>query len=134
MPQRLEADNGVLQGPNEEVMRCDECRHWKPDDELDWEATEVGFRECGAVRERWRITEDATKGWAWPGGPKVDWDSDAAAVAYKKAKTDALIAGKAYVQDGSEYRAELYTAPDFFCALFAPVDTQKLGENNAPDL
>lgn len=102
-------------------MRCSQCKHWKPDDGQDWEATRAGFRECSAVRERWRITEDAVGGFEkWPGGPGVDWENDAGALAYKKAQTDALKAHRAFVQDGSEYRAELYTAPDFFCALFDP--------------
>lgn len=90
-------------------MRCDGCRHWTEEPE-EWEAKAVGFRECRAVRERWRIQDDASSGIEWAG------EEDGA---YMQARRDALKAARAYVQDGSEYMAQLYTAPDFFCALWA---------------
>lgn len=91
-------------------MRCDECRHWKKESENEeWEAKMAGFGECLGVRERWRIQDEATK--------NLEWD-DAEDGAYMKAQREALQAARAYVQDGSQYRAELFTAPDFFCALW----------------
>jgi len=63
-----------------------------------------------AVRERWRITDEATANMAY---------DDADASQFQTRRKDALRAARAYVQDGSEYRAELFTAPDFFCALFS---------------
>lgn len=95
-------------------MRCDQCKHWMPSNE--WEAQGVGFRECMAVRFRWAIQDEASSG--------ITWGSDH----YITRRREALIAAKAYVQDGSEYRAELYTAPDFFCALFAASEHEPVGE------
>src|SRR3712207_2378321 len=98
-------------------MRCDECKHWKRDsDNEEWEAKAAGFNECVAVRERWRITDEATKGLAYG-----NLEGDEPDHPYVAARFNALKAARAYVQDGSEYRAELFTAPDFFCALFEPL-------------
>jgi hypothetical protein len=101
------------------VMRCDQCKHWKPEGTQDWTAERVGFGECLGVRERWRITDEAGCRSAvkeYELGPPLE-DGIEAALQQEDA---ALRAARAYVQDGSEYRAELFTAPDFFCALFAP--------------
>ncbi len=88
-------------------MRCDECRHWATEEWLqwDWEANGIGFRQCMAVRERWKI-QDAV----------CDQRSGDEHIEMRK---QALKATRAYVQDGSEYHAELITGPDFFCALWA---------------
>lgn len=93
--------------------RCDHCKHWKSgtDENEEWEARGVGFKECGAVRERWRITDEATTNLEYEDGDTSQ---------YQTRRKDALRAARAYVQDGSEYRAELFTAPDFFCALYSP--------------
>jgi len=89
-------------------MRCDQCEHWKRDPE-DWEAESVGFRLCTAVRPRWRIEDEAAAAVRQSGSAEDDW---------RRANREALQSARAYVQDGSEYRAELLTGPDFFCALF----------------
>lgn len=85
---------------------CSTCRFWS-ENEHDWTANSVGFRTCKAVRERWDIQDEASRG--------LEWDGEGSA--YEKARADALRAARAYVQDGSEYRADLVTGPDFFCAL-----------------
>ena len=92
--------------------RCDRCNNWgriecEGAEGAGWEGSAIGFKICMAVRERWRI-EDS-----------VDWEkfkgnTDAALAAER----EALRASRAYVQDGSEYVAELVTSPDFSCALF----------------
>ena len=103
-------------------MRCDQCQHWKKDSENEeWEAKMAGFGECLGVRERWRIQEDATKG--------IEWD-DSEDGAYMKNQKAALQTARAYVQDGSQYRAELFTAPDFFCALFAANNQQGMKDGD----
>ena len=91
---------------------CSTCKFWGDgNDEHDWTATGVGFKRCQAVRERWEIQDEASKG--------LEWDDDDGS-AYAKARADALRASKAYVQDGSEYRADLVTGPDFGCVLHQP--------------
>ncbi len=90
-------------------MRCDQCKHWESSDGKDWTANEAGFRRCLAVRERWTIQDEASQGLSYGGGGGSN---------YASTRKNALIAARAYVQDGSEYFAELLTAPDFFCALF----------------
>jgi len=95
-------------------MRCDRCKFWSDKEvEIGWEAEMIGFRECRAVRERWAIQDGANDGVKFYPG-----DDDAGEAAWIKKRNDALRASRAYVQDGSEYRAELVTGPDFFCALF----------------
>ena len=99
------------------TTRCDLCRHWNKDSEnQEWEAERAGFGECLAVRERWRIMDES--------GPR-DWKAkdEAGAEAYIQRRIEGLKAARAYVQDASEYHAELFTAPDFFCALYAPNET-----------
>lgn len=121
-------------------MRCDECAHWrKGSDNQEWEAGRAGFGECVAVRERWRIMDGASEGLAW-GTNEAEWDEygDAPppADSFTGVRIAALKRARAYVQDGSEYRAELFTSPDFFCALFAQgivtegQDPQGLGERS----
>lgn len=92
-------------------MRCDQCAHWA-DKSDEWEAQAVGFCQCMAARERWRIQDQASEG--------VEWDSEEDG-AYMAKRRDALKAARCYVQDGSQYHAELMTAPDFFCALYVEV-------------
>jgi hypothetical protein len=92
-------------------MRCDGCKHWKKgSDNAEWEAESAGFGECLGVRERWVIQDEASEG--------MKWDSEDNSSFVTK-RVEALKAARAYVQDGSQYRAELFTAPDFFCALHA---------------
>jgi hypothetical protein len=93
------------------VSRCDQCRHWKESAE-GWEARVAGFRLCEGVRERWRITDNVKSSYERPDDePYESWEADIG---------NALKAARAYVEDGSEYKAYLWTAPDFFCALFEP--------------
>lgn len=92
-------------------MRCDGCKHWKKNsDNEEWEAANAGFGECLGVRERWVIQDEASE------GMEPDYEDDGA---FATKRRDALKAARAYVQDGSQYHAELFTAPDFFCALHA---------------
>jgi hypothetical protein len=93
-------------------VRCDECKHWKKDsDNEEWEAKAAGFGECLGVMERWRIMDDSV-------GPRYLASESDDEDDYIRRRGEALKAARAYVQDGSQYRAELFTAPDFFCALF----------------
>lgn len=94
--------------------RCDACKHWDlaAVSQYDWEGESVGFGLCRAVRTRWDIQDEDA-------GPRVRIpDQDEAFEALVQQRREALRKSRAYVQDGSEYRAELITAPDFFCALF----------------
>ena len=92
---------------------------------MDHGAARVGFGRCLGIRMRDTIESEAIKGWSWPGGPNVDWDKDEAAQAWVKAQDDAIRAAKAYAEDASAYRADVFTGPDFFCALFAETDAPK---------
>lgn len=93
-------------------MRCDQCKYWDTQEiEPEWDAEAIGFHKCKAIRERWKIQDEASQG--------LDWDSSNADHTWAKVRNDALKASRAYVQDGSEYMADLVTGPDFFCALFA---------------
>ena len=90
-------------------MRCDGCNHWDTKEvQPEWDADAIGFHKCKAVRERWEIQDEASK--------DLEWDSGEGN-AFSKSRADALKASRAYVQDGSQYMADLVTGPDFFCAL-----------------
>ncbi len=91
--------------------RCDNCKFWEQGKQ-DWTVTKIGFGRCKGVRERWNIEDDAVAGMKFG-----DETGD-----YGKRRIAALQASRAYVQDGSQYMADLYTAPDFFCALYVAKD------------
>jgi hypothetical protein len=80
--------------------RCDQCKHWKQNDEYD-QVPEIGFGRCSAVEPRWKIEDEA------------DRDRDFAEV-----RLSALRIAGAYVQDADSHYAALFTGPDFFCALY----------------
>lgn len=105
-------------------MRCDTCRYWQMA-ETDWQAERVRFRRCEAVKEQWHITSAATAQISYPrrpydepAGSQIPPSRQAALDAYEAVKDDALREARAYVIDGSQYMAELWTGPDFFCAKF----------------
>ena len=90
------------------MATCSDCKHWGLKEDGGWDAEAVGFKPCAAVRERWTIQDEAadrSKTW---GDDSDRW------IEHRK---EALKASRAYVQDGSEYHAQLVTGPDFFCAL-----------------
>lgn len=95
-------------------MRCDQCKHW-PDKADEWEGEQAGLRECQAVRPRWDIADEASAALAG-----TAYDSDENEKRFTEVRIAALRDAKAYVQDGSQYTASLWTMPDFFCALFTP--------------
>jgi hypothetical protein len=115
-------------------MRCDGCQHWIAPDE--WEPNKYGFRFCGAMRERWKIEDAAVENAPWPGGRHIVWQTDekgndftedAAWNAYEQKQIDAIKQERAYVEDGSQYMASMFTAPDFFCAKFTPLSVTPPG-------
>lgn len=71
------------------------CKHWEPRNEY-----ETGYRQglgrCAAALMLWDCTE---------------WRDDSDERVFMKAHENA----KAFVQDGSDYRAYLLTKPDFGC-------------------
>jgi len=80
----------------------------------------AGFRKCVAVRARWDIQDEATAGVPkYPDNePTVEILYDDVGERWAKAMTEAFRKERAFVQDGSQYIAELWTGPDFFCAKF----------------
>lgn len=76
--------------------RCDRCSYW---DQSDRES--FGLRRCRYAVILWNASE-------W-NDPSCDW-------ALKAEFADR----KAFTQDWSDYRADLYTMPDFYCAGFKP--------------
>lgn len=112
-------------------MRCDLCIHWHVHDQ--WETQSAGFRRCGAVRERWRIEDEAVGDIdRFPEDePTTEHCSEEVGVRWLEAHQRAFQSARAYVQDGSDYTAELLTGPDFFCALFSPTDAAAPGEADA---
>lgn len=71
-----------------------------------------------AVRPRWEIADEASEQLAAETG-MGQYDSDEAEERFSTVRRGSLSAACAYVQDGSQYTASLWTMPDFFCALFS---------------
>ncbi len=95
------------------MNRCSTCKFWSDKDEsLGWEGTAVGMRQCTRALERWTIMDQANGGAKFCGS-----DDPADEAAWGQRRVDALRQSMVYVQDGSEYRAEMITAPDFGCVL-----------------
>lgn len=102
-------------GKGPAMERCATCKFWCANDGLvGWEGQSAGMRECKRARERWVIMDEANAGQKYPD------DNDNAEEAWGQRRVDALRQAKLYVQDGSEYHAELVTAPDFGCVLHEP--------------
>ena len=74
-------------------MRCDECKYWNKDESR----AQANVSLCTAAKQLWNCTE---------------WDDKTLERVLKPECSDM----KMFVQDGSDYSASLYTAPDFFCA------------------
>lgn len=92
------------------MTACKECKHWGDDDFPSWEADAAGFRLCTAVRARWVIADEAD----------TNIDRFENGDAWLAARREALVKARAYVEDGSDYIANLMTGPDFGCVLFSP--------------
>jgi hypothetical protein len=101
------------------IGTCANCKHWT--DEHSWDARAVGFKQCSAVRTRWSIEDEAVAGidkYA-DDEPISESNYEGASAKWVAAHNAGFKKARAYVQDGSQYRAELVTGPDFFCALWA---------------
>lgn len=89
-------------------MRCDGCKHWNEKEGCGraWDDEEAALRPkvglCTKAQPYWETTE-----WVR--------DDDDAPVRVSRSEFVGL---KMFVQDGSDYKATLLTAPDFFCAHF----------------
>ncbi len=81
-------------------MRCDQCKHWTHDTDGDYPEY-LGLGKCLRVRLYWECTE-------W------DYDNDE----FPRKFTSEASGNKAFVQDGSDYSAELITLGDFGCVQF----------------
>ena len=78
---------------------CDTCRYWGNADEYNQGAA-LGAKACIKPVMLWNATE---------------WSEDGDRVVCDPAL-------KMFVQDGSDYCAELYTMADFYCYHHEPVD------------
>ena len=78
-------------------MYCKDCKFWR-DRPNQFQDDTAGVKKC----ERVRMLYDST-----------EWDEDCNRVLTGVAKND-----KAFVQDGSDYKAELLTLGDFGCIQF----------------
>lgn len=82
-------------------MRCEDCKYWANSkdehDASDVKGIELG--RCKRVKMFWDATD-------W------DWDAD------NRVLMDGYENDKAFLQDGSDYRADLITAKEFGCVQF----------------
>ena len=75
---------------------CETCKHWRSLDTGHSIVPNIG--ECTFVVQYWDATD-------W------DWDNDDSPRALREEYKDRL----AFTQDGSDYRADLLTLPNFGC-------------------
>lgn len=93
--------------------KCETCKSWQDPKER-WDRRDSGMRGCQKVKERWEIEDSVSGKQRYPPYEL----GDEAANAWIASRTQALRDAKAYVEDGSDYSAELVTGPDFSCALW----------------
>lgn len=100
-------------------MHCATCKHWQPSE--DWDVTAGGLRKCGAVLEKWAV-EYGVPMEMFDGRYVYEGDGDPVKTAYMAAAEAVFSKYKAVVNDGSSYKAELLTRPDFGCVLHRQAD------------
>lgn len=93
---------------------CQSCKHWMPSE--DWDVKAGGLRRCGAVKQKW-VVEDEVPHELREGKYGFEGDEDQKTAAYFAAAERVFAKYKAVVMDGSQYRADLLTRPDFGCIL-----------------
>ena len=86
-------------------MRCDQCKYWQTDNQK--RAGKLVVSRCAKAlmwwdTTEWTVEDDTTD---------VDWDNQRRLLPESEGN-------KMFVQDGSDYSASLFTAPDFHCAHF----------------
>lgn len=90
-------------------MRCDGCEHWSRGNAYGDRKRANGLvvRQCKRAHEWWEATE-------W----HEDCEEDADTFETIRRVKPERAGDKMFVQDGSDYKAYLYTVADFFCAHF----------------
>lgn len=88
-----------------DTTTCANCVHWeKPDaDDYSEKRKLLGVGECGRIHPLWEAAE---------------WEPDAKEGEPEYKLTEDGQHSSAFVQDGSEYMAVLFTKPDFSCKLW----------------
>lgn len=99
-------------------MKCETCVYWTDTDE--WEAKAAGMKLCEGIKERWVIEDECTALLEkYPDNePTVEVNWDDVGERWLEAHRRGFEKEKAFVQDASQYKAELYTRPEFFCAKY----------------
>lgn len=87
-------------------MRCDGCKFWDKDDREQRRAGDLTIRRCTKALQWWNVSE-------WTNEPDPANECENLRVLAPEA-----VGLKMFTQDGSDYRADLLTAADFFCAHF----------------
>jgi hypothetical protein len=87
----------------ETTSNCGNCIHWVEPDSMDERKVMLGVKECARIHPIWEATE-------WVKDAKDD-ESD-----YQL--TEDGKQSSAFVQDGSEYMAILFTKSEFSCKLW----------------
>lgn len=101
-------------------MKCATCNHWVALEE--WDVVAGGLRRCKAVRQKWDV-EDEVPETLRDGKYSDKGSTDPIDIAYGKAAEDVFKKALAVVNDGSQYRADLLTRPEFGCILHSAIAT-----------
>lgn len=88
-------------------MKCGECKFWKSgNNKENYNRGVRGLGRCSRMPDLWDCTE-----WKEDPDDKGGWS-----IQFNEKGENQ----KAFVQDGSDYSADLYTLTDFGCVLFEP--------------
>lgn len=108
------------------VIACSTCKHWTTHDS--WESKNAGMKQCKGIRHRDDIELEIRE--------SIDKDSnlsiggkDTHAV-WDEINKKAFNKEQAYTEDASDYKADLITAADFFCAKHDPVSEELTNVEN----
>lgn len=91
-------------------MRCDECKHWNKAYQNQVQSLIVG--QCTRAMPFWDASE-------WSEELSNKNDADGLWNGPDRVLKPEFADRKFFAQDGSDYMANVLTAPDFFCAEFS---------------
>jgi hypothetical protein len=98
-------EHPAAQQERQEARECRNCAHWQPADEYET-GHSLGVGRCGAAPMLWDSTE---------------WSDEGDARSFTAEAVDKT----AFVQDGSDYIARLYTKPQHGCTMWIAAQAQK---------
>lgn len=93
---------------------CATCAHWHEPEE--WDVKDAGMGRCARIKHS--SPHELLGVGDYAGMAENDNDYDAQEIKVKALRTSKAIEAMAIVVDGSGYRADFYSRPEFGCVLW----------------